>query len=339
MSRESLDTLFYPFNSGALYPPGSDQRVLFLGAEQGFRLREDFAARWSLVQGFRPSFRALQNAGCEVSPISKEENYDAALVLCGRHRGENELRIADAIARTRSGGLIVVAGGKDDGIASVRKRMADLVAVDGHLPKYHGIVFWFPRPDDGDAIAQTLRDGAKANLVDGRFRTAPGMFSHDRVDAGSKLLAENLPDQLSGRVADFCAGWGYLASEIAERFPKVTALDLYEADFASLEAAKANLAGIQSPPLRFLWHDLAGEPVTERYDAIVMNPPFHTGRRAEPELGQVIIKTAVKALKPGGRLYLVANRQLPYEKMLAGSVSEFSEIAGDRAFKVFAARR
>ena len=119
-------------------------------------------------------------------------------------------------------------------------------------------------------------------------------------DAGSKLLAESLPDNLSGRVADFCAGWGYLASEVAGRFPKVKALDLYEADFSSLEAAKANLAEIKSPPVRFFWHDLAGEPVAERYDAIVMNPPFHLGRRAEPELGQAIIRTAISSLKSGG---------------------------------------
>lgn len=339
MVREALETLLYPFACGDLEPIGNGQRALFLGAEPGFRVPDGFEASLYLVQGFRPHYRALGRSGFAVTPQAEGHGFDGALVLCGRHRGENELRIAEAIARTRPGGLIVVAGGKDDGIASLRKRMVDLVAVDGHLPKYHGIVFWFLRSQDADAIVETLRDGAKADLVEGRFRTAPGMFSHDRIDAASKLLAENLPDSLSGRVADFCAGWGYLASEVARRFPKVKALDLYEADFASLEAAKANLAGIQSPPLRFFWHDLAGEPVAERYDAIVMNPPFHTGRRAEPELGQAIIKTAIKALKPGGRLYLVANRQLPYEKTLAGSVSELKEIAGDRTFKVLAARR
>ena len=339
MSREALETLFYPFVSGELEPVGNGRRALFLGAEPGFQLPDGFDASLHIVQGFRPHFRALQRSGLEVTPQAGGDGYDAALVLSGRHRGENELCIADAIARTRPGGLIVVAGGKDDGIASLRKRMADMVAIDGHLPKYHGIVFWFRRPEDAEATAGTLREGAKTDLVEGRFRTAPGMFSHDRIDAGSKLLAENLPDHLSGRVADFCAGWGYLASEVAGRFPNVKTLNLYEADFASLEAARANLAEVKSPPLRFFWHDLAGEPVAERYDAIVMNPPFHLGRRAEPELGQAIIRTAISSLKSGGRLFLVANRQLPYEKTLAGAVSEIREIAGDRTFKVLAARR
>ena len=39
------------------------------------------------------------------------------------------------------------------------------------------------------------------------------MFSHGRIDPGSRLLAEALPADLSGKVADFCAGWGYLSAE------------------------------------------------------------------------------------------------------------------------------
>jgi 16S rRNA (guanine1207-N2)-methyltransferase len=339
MSTEPMKTLFYSFEAGVLVPPGNGTRVVFLGAEPGFRLPDGFEASLHLIQGFRPYFRALERTGFAITPQAEGENFDAALVLTGRHRGENELRIAEALVRTRPDGQIVIAGSKDDGIASLRKRMADIVDVEGHLPKYHGIAFWFRRPQDAARIAGELRAGAQTVSIEGRFRAAPGMFSHDRIDAGSKLLAESLPDNLAGRVADFCTGWGYLAHEVAGRFPKVKALDLYEADFASLEAAKANLAEIGSPPLRFFWHDLAGEPVAERYDAIVMNPPFHLGRRAEPELGQAIIRTAISSLKSGGRLFLVANRQLPYEKTMADVVSEVREIAGNGTFKVLAARR
>ena len=78
-------------------------------------------------------------------------------------------------------------------------------------------------------------------LVEGRFHTAPGMFSFDRVDAGSKLLVDNLPGDLRGSVADFCAGWGYVAAEVAARSPGLSGLDLYEADFDALEAAKGNI--------------------------------------------------------------------------------------------------
>src|SRR5690606_39356015 len=62
---------------------------------------------------------------------------------------------------------------------------------------------------------------------------------------------------------------------------------------------------------------LLSEQVRYRYDFIVMNPPFHQGREAEPDMGRRIIKAAAVALKPGGRLLMVANRQLPYERTLA----------------------
>lgn len=231
MSRDTLATLFHPFSSGLLDPPDAAERVLFLGAEPGFRLPEGFRAALHIVQGFRPAFLALERAGYEVSPAVPDGTFDAALILAGRHRGQNELRLADALQRVSPGGLIVVAGGKDDGIQSLRKRVSKMIDLDGHAPKHHGEAFWLRRPDNATLAVSALRDSNGPLLVEGRFHSAPGMFSHDRVDAGSKLLAENLPDDLAGAVADFCAGWGYLAAEALRLSPKIKSLDLFEADF------------------------------------------------------------------------------------------------------------
>nr|MBA3446784.1 class I SAM-dependent methyltransferase [Pseudaminobacter sp.] len=339
MSRDSLKTLFHPFETDALAAPGKGERVLFLGAEPGFRLPEGFSANPSLVQGFRPWYRALADRH-QITPQPEDERFDAALVLCGRHRGENEVRVAEALERVQADGLILVAGSKDDGIASLRKRLADLVALDGQLPKHHGVAFWFRRPDDVFALVEKLRADNGDILIDGRFHAASGMFSSDRIDTGSKLLAQNLPEKISGAVADFCAGWGFLASELASRYPKISALDLYEADFASLKAARLNLAGQKGPVApRFFWHDLLYEKVQHRYDFIVMNPPFHHRRGAEPDIGQGMIRAASAALKPGGRLLMVANRQLPYEKTIAEAFSSYVEIARDGMFKVLSAKR
>ncbi|MGX8010290.1 class I SAM-dependent methyltransferase [Mesorhizobium sp. ORM8.1] len=350
MVAEPLKTLFYPFEAEALPLPRKDARVLFLGAEPGFRLPDGFEAALHLVQGFRPYFRALQGSGRTVTPRAEGADFDMALVLAGRHRGQNERRIADAIERVLPGGLVIVAGGKEDGIDSLRKRINALVPLEGHLPKHHGLVFWF-RPMATDTAA-ALRAANPDHLVEGRFHTAPGMFSFDRIDAGSKLLAASLPGDLKGNVADFCAGWGYLAAEVAARSPRLSGLDLYEADFEALEAAKLNIAdgavarlgdAVACPgdavASRFFWTDLLNEPVERRYDAIVMNPPFHSGRATEPEIGAGMIRAASKALKPGGRLFMVANRQLPYEQVLSAGFASHAEIARDGMFKVFSARR
>lgn len=340
MTRDTLRTLFHPFDAGDLPVPGAGARVLFVGAEPGFRLPEGFSAELSLVQGFKPLFRALQASGRQVTPRSEGADYQMGFVLCGRHRGQNEAHVVEAIERVAAGGLILVAGGKDEGIGSLRKRIAGLVELDGQSPKYHGLAFWFRRPEEAAGIVSALCFANVASAVEGRFHTAPGMFSHDRVDAGSRLLAETLPADLSGSVADFCAGWGYLAAELAGRFPAVKALDLYEADFESLEASRRNLAAAgERLNVRFFWQDLQAEPVADRYDAIVMNPPFHRGRAAEPGIGQQLIRVAAKALRKGGKLVLVANRPLPYEETLQAEFAEWRELARDGGFKVLSARR
>lgn len=340
MTHEALKTLFHPFEADEIAMPNPGERVLFPGAEPGFRQAAGFQADLSLVQGFRPDYRSLLASGFRVTPTPEGHGFDAALILVGRHRGQNENRIADAIERVKPAGLIVAAGGNEDGIASLRKRVAGLIELEGQMPKYHGIAFWFRRPENAADILAALRKGNGETLVEGRFRTMPGMFSHDRVDTGSKLLADNLPADLSGKVADFCAGWGYLAAEVLRRAPGVKQIDLYEADFASVEAAKLNLAGAgHSAAGNFFWHDLLGEPVTERYDAIVMNPPFHKARAAEPLIGQGMIKAAAAALRRGGRLLMVANTALPYEAVLNTQFGGHKEIARDGGFKVLAATR
>jgi 16S rRNA (guanine1207-N2)-methyltransferase len=338
MPDDSLKTLFHPFETGELSSPADGARVLFLGAEPGIRVPAGWTAALHAVQPFRPLFRTLQAAGLPATPRAEGEGYSAALVLAGRHRGRNELWIAEALERTVAGGLIVVGGGKEDGVASLRRRIGQLLEIEGSEPKYHGIAFWFRRPDQ-IAAASELRRANPAVLVEG-YRTTPGMFSSDRVDPGSRLLVENLPPEISGAVADFGAGWGYLAGELVSRNRGISRIDLYEADFEALEAARENVAAIRNDAATgFFWVDLLAEPVGGRYDFIVMNPPFHAGRAAEPVLGQKMIEAAARALKSGGRLLLVANRQLPYEQVLARAVRDGGETARDGRYKVLWAVR
>jgi 16S rRNA (guanine1207-N2)-methyltransferase len=335
---DSQKTLFHPFDTGDIDPPGKGQRVLFLGAESGFRLPDGFDADLTLVQGFRPDFLKLKATRHAVLPEAEGEGFDMALVLAGRHRGLNEAWLAEALRRTGSDATIVVAGAKENGIASLRKRLETLTPIEGSLSKFHGQAVWLRRPADAMAVATMLDPDRRGALLDNRFRAAPGMFSHDRIDEGSRLLADNLPTDLSGAVADFCAGWGYLSAEVLARCAKIASLDLFEADHASLQAAKLNLADARVPA-KLHWTDLASEPVARAFDAIVMNPPFHQGKAADPAIGNAMIRAASAALKPNGRLWMVANRGLPYEPALAAGFRQSGELLRDGRFKILWAMR
>lgn len=331
--------LFHPFDTDALEGPRASDRGLLLGATADIAQATPFDAQFTFIQGFRPEFLRLSAAGFNAVPELDAGNYGTALILASRHRGENEMRLAQAILHTSNGGLVVFAGGKTDGVSSFRKRLAETVPLEGHLAKNHGEVFWI----NAGAIAQEWASAVLAQpepLVEGRFRTAPGMFSHDRVDVGSRLLADCLPANLAGTAADFCAGWGYLSVILAERCPAIASIDLFEADHASLKSAEANMAALAPHKFAgFHWVDLATEPVERRFDVVVMNPPFHQGRAADPGIGQTMIRAASKALKPGGQLFMVANRGLPYGPPLQSGFARVEEIADAQGFKVWRARR
>ena len=126
-----------------------------------------------------------------------------------------------------------------------------------------------------------------------------------------------LAGRLSGRVADLGAGWGWLAQAVlaalARRSPSSTSTRPRR--WRSTPPAPTST----DPRARFHWTDVtpARPPASPPYDAVIANPPFHQGRAAEPDLGAAFIAAAARILKPSGRLFLVANRQLPYEAVLA----------------------
>src|SRR5690606_24278118 len=209
-----------PFERGILDAPGKGARVLVFGASAGFRMPEDSAGEATVVQDFRPDYLALNKAGFNAVPVAEGDGYDLAFLLLGRHRRENEGNLAGALPRVRPGGLVVAAGTKKDGAPSFAKRISDMVTIEDQMSKYHGVVFWFSRPEylDAGAVAGLLPQ--PLTTPEG-FETACGGFSEGKIDEGSQLLLKSLPDKLTsstGRVADFCAGWGYLAIEIARKY-------------------------------------------------------------------------------------------------------------------------
>jgi len=148
--------------------------------------------------------------------------------------------------------------------------------------------------------------------VEGGFVTRPGVFSADGSDRGSVLLAAALPEKIKGHVADLGAGWGYLSRAILAH-DGVKSLDLVEADREALDCAREN---ITDPRAVFHWADATSFKPARPWDVVVMNPPFHTSRAADPELGAAFIRAAHRGLLPSGSLWLVANRHLPYDRIL-----------------------
>ncbi len=140
----------------------------------------------------------------------------------------------------------------------------------------------------------------------------PGVFSWNRIDPGSALLAEQLPP-LAGRGADLGCGAGAL-SIVALASPEVSELSLIDIDRRAIEAARRNIKDARA---RFFWADARrGDADLKDLDFIVMNPPFHDGGAEDQSLGKAFIQSAAKMLRKGGALWFTANRHLPYEAVM-----------------------
>jgi len=148
-------------------------------------------------------------------------------------------------------------------------------------------------------------------------------------------LAETLPSDISGNVADFGAGWGYLSRHLLQS-PALKKLYCVEADRAALDCLAKNCP---DPRVQAEWQDVAQWRAPQKLDAVIMNPPFHIGRAAEPRLGQDFIRAAADNLTPRGRLFLVANRSLPYETTLSTCFKQWQTLAQANGFKILTAER
>ena len=339
----ALAALFVPFESSELRLP-ADGRVLFLRARAGVRLREVAQPGWLCEQSFMPFADELGRNGLHVGKPEADELFPLVLVLPPRQRDEARALFARALGHTAPGGTVLVSMPNTEGAKSGEADLARLVGAVQHLSKHKCRVFW-STPDVAAGINQALLDewlalDAPREIADG-YVSRPGLFAWDRIDRASALLAAHLPDDLHGRVADLGAGYGYLAAQIIARCPQVRAIDLYEAEARALEPARINLQRAQRGYGRELdvavhWHDVT-RGLPHRYDAIVSNPPFHQGRADLPELGRAFITSAADALQPDGRLWLVANRHLPYEAILTARFRDVRSVVVQEGFKVIAA--
>jgi 16S rRNA (guanine1207-N2)-methyltransferase len=308
------DTLFAPLESGDVQGRGC---TLFLGARPHPFLKNLDAVLW---QPWRPYAEALP-----VPPMADipDGPYDLALVRVPKQVDEAKYFLALALGNLAPGGALMVAAANDANGARLEKWLREAGMIPQAYTKNKARCVWARRPETlSPLVADWRRDGMARRVDffgDGvELNTQPGLFSWDRADLGSRLLGEYLPATLSGHIADFGAGVGYLSFRLLQKARGIASLHVLEADARALFFALKNLENVRGDTvLHAYWADLtvpvAGLPPL---DHIIMNPPFHEGRKTDPAIGQKFILGAAGALKKGGTLWMVANAHLPYEDTL-----------------------
>lgn len=195
------------------------------------------------------------------------------------------------------------------------------------------------RPETFSAQARANLDAAIADgaprLVEGLgLWSQPGVFSWDRIDAGTALLLSTLP-AFAGKGADLGCGIGILARAVLAS-GEVRRLDLVDVDRRAVSAAQRN---IQDARAHFHWADVRKLADFADFDFVVMNPPFHDGGLEDRALGESFVRQAHRLLRAGGQAWLVANVHLPYEAVMSSSFAKVELRAEEGGYKVYEATK
>jgi 16S rRNA (guanine1207-N2)-methyltransferase len=147
-----------------------------------------------------------------------------------------------------------------------------------------------------------------------------GVFGSRGIDLGTLvLLREAPPPPARGEILDLGSGYGPIAIALALQAPdaRLWAVDVNE---RALELTKANAAAAATPNLVASSPDEV--PADLLFDAIYSNPPVRIGKAPLHDL----LRRWLKRLRPGGRAYLVVQRNLGADSLATWLATQGYEV-------------
>ncbi len=320
------------YQAGLLSLQGS---IAIINAQVQPRLRELClkAEMYQLQQSFKPVCDEIMNMGLQ-STCEIDGGFDGVLVFPLKNKLLTLSNMAKAMLSLHENGKIIMACANVHGAKSYDAALKKLAGHASSTSKSKCRIFSARRDAGFDAgLAKQWIDAAAMQQVEAHgLWSQPGLFSWDRADIGSQLLLQHLPE-LSGDGMDLCCGYGLLSEHILKKFSDITQWYMVDADNTALHCAKKNTLPWQDK-VKLLWQDaqLAGLP--KKLDYVICNPPFHTGQDQDVALGQKIVAQGCQSLKRGAHFYMVANRKLPYEAVLAKHLRSHYTVIETQGFKI-----
>ncbi len=151
--------------------------------------------------------------------------------------------------------------------------------------------------------------------------TSSGVFSHARVDLGTRVLLREAPAlPADGVFLDLGCGWGALALAMALDSPaaQVWAVDV---NARAVALTRDNAAALGLTGLRAELPDAV--PADLEFSTIWSNPPIRVGKEA---LHSLLLQW-IPRLTPGGTAYLVVQRHLGADSLQAWLATALADVS------------
>jgi 16S rRNA (guanine1207-N2)-methyltransferase len=283
-------------------------------------------------------------AGYSHHDLGPELVAGSQLVLLRLPRSLDQLdEWASLIAAYASAEVVVFAGGRDKYMTptmnEVLSRYFDDVMTGRGSQKSRVISARQPKHSNAlAALAEWPRHTTDPDFGL-EIRAHGGVFAGGSVDIGTRALLEVLdrvPGTQNQRILDFGCGTGLLAVQVARLRPTAQVIATDQSASAVLSAratVEANRIGDRVTVVRD--DGLSSQPDGSA-DLILFNPPFHSGAAVHADTSLRLFAEAGRVLKPGGELWVVANRHLSYRPALRRLVGSTRLISQNPKFTVTA---
>lgn len=145
-----------------------------------------------------------------------------------------------------------------------------------------------------------------------------GVFSADRLDPGTAMLLDALPEPgRHGRVVDLGCGTGLVGTVVARSDPDAEVTFVDDSALAVASARGTWERAHADRPASFVHGDGMVDPDPIEADLVVVNPPFHRDHAVGDATAWRFFREAREQLDPGGVLLVVGNRHLAHHAKLA----------------------
>lgn len=285
--------------------------------------------------------QAGANAVYSAFPHADNEKYDWIILNLPRQKALLAMMLDCATALLSKAGVLWLAGENKAGIKSadklLKKHFRNVRKLDNarHCSLYEASDRLNESVFDPVAYREQWVVNCAVSGID--IISYPGVFAHGRLDRGTALLLGKLPEMnLKGELLDFASGAGVIGACIAAQHAD-TRVTLLDNNALALRAGRETLETNSLQGSVLASDGLSA--VSGSYDTIISNPPIHAGIKTDNHLGMRLLEQVHEHIKPGGKLILVANVHLPYEKWLKTRFKRLIELAVDDNFKVIMAKR
>ena len=266
--------------------------------------------------------------------IKRTKSFDKTFVNITKSRKESFFNIATAFFLTKINGIIIITGDKELGVDFYLKKINSFVNLN-IISKSHGKITIFKKPEFIPKEIKTWKNFGKFQKNNANFITLPGCFSEKEIDDGSRLLSSQFTNKLYGKVADLGAGWGYLSAKALESNKNIKEISLVESNLNALNCSRKNISNFKA---NFFWVDIEFEDLNlENYDHVIMNPPFHKGKKFVHSLVSIFLKKAKKILAKNGTLWMVYKKELQYEFVINDMFQNFECIYINKGYRIIRA--